>query len=34
MNAPTDKSITIIGAGLAGCLLAILLTRQGWRIEL
>ena len=34
MNAPTDKSITIIGAGLAGSLLAILLTRQGWRIEL
>lgn len=34
MNAPSDKSITIIGAGLAGCLLAILLTRQGWRIEL
>ncbi len=34
MNAPSDKSITIIGAGLAGCLLAILLTRQGWRIKL
>jgi kynurenine 3-monooxygenase len=27
------KSITIIGAGLAGALLAILLARRGWRVE-
>ena len=27
------RSITIIGAGLAGALLAILLARRGWRVE-
>jgi kynurenine 3-monooxygenase len=32
---PTDskKSITIIGAGLAGALLAILLARRGWQVD-
>jgi kynurenine 3-monooxygenase len=28
-----DKSITIIGAGLAGALLATLLARRGWRVD-
>ena len=32
MNTPTPRSLTLIGAGLAGSLLAILLSRQGWRI--
>src|SRR3546814_18106688 len=27
------KSLTIIGAGLAGALLAALLARRGWRVE-
>jgi kynurenine 3-monooxygenase len=30
---PSDQSITIIGAGLAGALLATLLARQGWNVE-
>jgi kynurenine 3-monooxygenase len=28
----SPRSITLIGAGLAGSLLAILLSRQGWRV--
>lgn len=32
MSTPTPRSLTLIGAGLAGSLLAILLARQGWRI--
>ncbi len=32
MTADTPRSLTIIGAGLAGSLLAILLSRHGWRI--
>jgi kynurenine 3-monooxygenase len=30
---PTTAPITIIGAGLAGALLAVLLARQGWKVE-
>lgn len=30
---PTDRHITIIGAGLAGALLATLLAQRGWRVE-
>ncbi|MEP6907488.1 MAG: NAD(P)/FAD-dependent oxidoreductase [Pseudoxanthomonas sp.] len=33
MNDANGKSITIIGAGLAGALLAILLARRGWQVE-
>lgn len=33
MTDTTAKSITLIGAGLAGALLAILLARRGWRVE-
>jgi len=33
MPAGDARSITIIGAGLAGALLAILLARRGWRVE-
>jgi len=29
----TDKSITIVGAGLAGALLATLLAQRGWRVD-
>ena len=32
MIAHASRSLSIIGAGLAGSLLAILLSRQGWRI--
>ncbi|MCW4455455.1 FAD-dependent monooxygenase [Flavobacterium sp. MXW15] len=32
MIAEPSRSLTLIGAGLAGSLLAILLSRQGWRI--
>lgn len=32
MNTSTNRSITIVGAGLAGSLLAILLSRQGWDV--
>jgi len=32
LNTPTPRSLTLIGAGLAGSLLAILLSRQGWKI--
>jgi len=32
--AHASRSLSIIGAGLAGSLLAILLSRQGWRITL
>ena len=31
---PTSTPITLIGAGLAGALLAQLLARQGWKVEL
>lgn len=34
MIATPHRSLSIIGAGLAGSLLAILLSRQGWRITL
>lgn len=34
MNTPTPRSLTLIGAGLAGSLLAILLSRQGWKITI
>lgn len=30
---PTSKTITIAGAGLAGALLATLLARKGWTVE-
>ena len=33
MNNRSNKSITLIGAGLAGALLAILLARKGWHVE-
>ena len=33
MPIETRRSITLIGAGLAGALLAILLARRGWRVE-
>ncbi|WP_454830655.1 FAD-dependent oxidoreductase [Pseudoxanthomonas wuyuanensis] len=33
MNSSDSRSITIIGAGLAGALLATLLAREGWRVE-
>ncbi|WP_442684456.1 FAD-dependent oxidoreductase [Stenotrophomonas sp. JC08] len=32
MNTSPTRHLTLIGAGLAGSLLAILLARQGWRI--
>ena len=34
MIASATRSLSIIGAGLAGSLLAILLSRQGWRVTL
>ena len=33
LHIDNNKSITLIGAGLAGALLAILLARKGWRVE-
>ena len=33
MNNGNRKSITLIGAGLAGALLAILLARKGWHVD-
>ncbi|GAB2519997.1 FAD-dependent oxidoreductase [Lysobacter humi (ex Lee et al. 2017)] len=30
---PTDRHITVIGAGLAGALLATLLARRGWSVD-
>lgn len=33
MNASENKSITLIGAGLAGALLATLLARRGWNVD-
>ena len=33
MNSENGKSITLIGAGLAGALLAILLARRGWQVD-
>jgi kynurenine 3-monooxygenase len=30
---PDSTTITIAGAGLAGALLATLLARRGWRVE-
>ena len=32
LNTAAPRSLTIVGAGLAGSLLAILLSRQGWNI--
>ncbi len=34
MTTSSPRNLTIIGAGLAGSLLAILLSRQGWQITL
>ena len=33
MQASGTKKITIAGAGLAGALLATLLARKGWQVE-
>lgn len=33
MQPQTDSSLTLVGAGLAGSLLAILLARRGWKVE-
>ena len=33
MNASSPRHITIIGAGLAGALLATLLARRGWQVD-
>ena len=33
LNSANGKSITLIGAGLAGALLATLLARRGWRVD-
>jgi kynurenine 3-monooxygenase len=33
MTPHPDRPVTILGAGLAGALLATLLARQGWRVE-
>lgn len=33
MNNQTPRSLSIIGAGLAGSLLAILLARKGWQVD-
>lgn len=33
MTTPTPRQLTIIGAGLAGALLATLLARRGWRVD-
>lgn len=33
MTASSDRRITIIGAGLAGALLATLLARRGWQVD-
>ena len=33
MNPPNDRHLTIIGAGLAGAVLATLLARRGWDVE-
>ena len=33
MNSGNGKSITLIGAGLAGALLATLLARRGWQVD-
>src|SRR5690606_19481187 len=30
---PADRSITLIGGGLAGALLAILLAQRGWSVD-
>lgn len=34
MTDPDDRHITIVGAGLAGALLATLLARRGWRVDI
>lgn len=34
MTAVPDKRLTLVGAGLAGPLLATLLSRQGWEVDL
>src|SRR5690606_39408680 len=33
LNPPNDRHLTIIGAGLAGAVLATLLARRGWDVE-
>ena len=33
MKSESNQTITIIGAGLAGALLALLLSKRGWRVE-
>ncbi len=33
LTSLSDKSITIVGAGLAGALLATLLAQRGWRVD-
>lgn len=33
MQPQTESSLTLVGAGLAGSLLAILLARRGWKVE-
>ena len=33
MNPPNDRHLTIIGAGLAGAVLATLLARRGWQVD-
>jgi kynurenine 3-monooxygenase len=33
LNADKHETITLIGAGLAGALLALLLVRRGWRVQ-
>ncbi|MEP6632854.1 MAG: NAD(P)/FAD-dependent oxidoreductase [Luteimonas sp.] len=34
MNTTSDRSFTIVGAGLAGSLLAALLAQRGWHVDL
>ena len=34
MSATPDRRLTIVGAGLAGPLLATLLARRGWQVDL
>ncbi len=34
MNAQTQRELTLIGAGLAGSLLAVLLSQRGWQVTI
>lgn len=34
MDSNDSRSLTLIGAGLAGCLLAILLSQRGWKVTI